>query len=267
MKEKPTFLTTSQFAKLHEVNKRTLHYYDEIDLFSPWEKSENQYRYYDSRQSIDFEYIRMLKELNMSIGEIKKYVQNPNPSDFIKIAGQKIEEIEKQITHLRKTKEILQQKKQFIELCENIFNEEIRLVECEEEHFYVTPFSFSENDLSHIFSYIKNVWGIEQCRMGIGSYIDLEKVRRKDFEYYDGFFTPTPQNISTEHTLLKPKGTYLCGYLKGSWDNLPHLYEKMIAFADENSLTLKGYAFELGLNDFVISSKDDYITQVMIRAE
>ena len=27
-------LTTAQFAKLHEVNKRTLHYYDEIGHFS-----------------------------------------------------------------------------------------------------------------------------------------------------------------------------------------------------------------------------------------
>ena len=103
--------------------------------------------------------------------------------------------------------------------------------------------------------------------MGIGSYISLEKIRRKEFAYYDGLFTPAPQNVSAEDTLLNPKGRYLCGYLKGSWDNLPHLYEKMIAFADENSLTLKGYAFELGLNDFVISSKEEYITQVMIRAE
>ena len=40
-------LTTAQFAKLHEVNKRTLHYYDEIGLFHPLTKAENGYRYYD----------------------------------------------------------------------------------------------------------------------------------------------------------------------------------------------------------------------------
>lgn len=267
MKENPTFLTTSQFAKLHEVNKRTLHYYDEIDLFSPQEKSENQYRYYNSRQSIDFEYIRMLKELHMSISEIKNYVQNPNPADFTAIANEKINEIDQQIAHLEKTKVILQQKKEFIKLCENISTEEIRLIEYEEEYFYVTPFSFSEDDLPHIFSYIKDVWGIEQCRMGIGSYIDIEKVRKKDFDHYDGLFTPAPKNISTENMLTKPSGKYICGYLKGSWDNLPYLYERMLYFADEKHLTLKGYAYEFGLNDFVISSKNDYITQVMIKVE
>lgn len=40
-------MTISQFAKLHKVNKRTLHYYDEIGLFSPSSKGENGYRYYD----------------------------------------------------------------------------------------------------------------------------------------------------------------------------------------------------------------------------
>ena len=33
-------LTTAQFAKLHGVNKRTLHYYDTIGLFSPAPKGK-----------------------------------------------------------------------------------------------------------------------------------------------------------------------------------------------------------------------------------
>ena len=73
-------LTTAQFAKLHEVNKRTLHYYDEIGLFRPLTKAENGYRYYDISQSIDFEYIRMLKELNMSIEEIEALNQPFDPN-------------------------------------------------------------------------------------------------------------------------------------------------------------------------------------------
>ena len=72
-------MTISQFARLHDVNKRTLHYYDEIGLFSPNAKSENGYRLYDFRQNIDFEYIQMLKELRMRIDEIRAY-QRQTPS-------------------------------------------------------------------------------------------------------------------------------------------------------------------------------------------
>ena len=54
-------LTTAQFAKLHNVNKRTLHYYDAIGLFSPNTKGENGYRYYDLSQSLDFEIYSYVK--------------------------------------------------------------------------------------------------------------------------------------------------------------------------------------------------------------
>jgi hypothetical protein len=39
MKKNFKSLTTAQFAKLHGVNKRTLHYYDDIGLFSPRPRS------------------------------------------------------------------------------------------------------------------------------------------------------------------------------------------------------------------------------------
>ena len=85
MKKEMKRLTTAQFAKLHEVNKRTLHYYDDIGLFCPLTKEENGYRYYDISQSIDFEYIRMLKELNMSIAEIADYCKHPAPEKVLQI--------------------------------------------------------------------------------------------------------------------------------------------------------------------------------------
>lgn len=82
MKRNAIKLTTAQFAKLHNVNKRTLHYYDAIGLFSPNTKGENGYRYYDLSQSLDFEYILMLRDLNMSIEEIEQYIKNPTPEKF-----------------------------------------------------------------------------------------------------------------------------------------------------------------------------------------
>ena len=97
MKKQEINLTTAQFAAIHEVNPRTLHYYDSVGLFSPERKGENQYRYYTSRQSIDFEYIRMLKELNMSIRELRSYVQEPGPDKFMELADEKINEINREI--------------------------------------------------------------------------------------------------------------------------------------------------------------------------
>lgn len=267
MKKDKFQLTTAQFAQLHEVNRRTLHYYDTIGLFSPRTKGENKYRYYDTLQSMDFEYIRMLKELNMSIEEIRTYLQNPNATDFIKIADQKMCEIDSQIEKLRKTKSVLKAKKEQLCVCNDFIEDKIEIIDLPEKTYLVVPFDFKEENLKNLFSYVKNSWGIEQCRMGIGSYISIEKAEKGNFEQYDGLFTPALRANNEGTTLVRKKGKYLCGYQRGTWDKIPAMYEKMFAYAKEKKLNLTGYAFETGMNDFAISDSEEYITQIIIKIE
>ena len=70
IKENHTLLTIGQFAKLHEINKKTLMWYDEIGLLKPYCIKENGYRYYNYQQSSTLETILLLRELNMSLEEI-----------------------------------------------------------------------------------------------------------------------------------------------------------------------------------------------------
>lgn len=265
MQRNQTRLTTSQFAELHNVNKRTLHYYDSIGLFSPDEKGENDYRYYNISQSIDFEYIRMLKDLNMSIKEIALYWENPTSDKFIQIAEAKERELTAQIQNLKHTKEALHRMKSRLNFCRTLRDGEIRLVECPEEKLLVLPYDFTDNDVTDAFSYAKEAWSIEQIRMGIGGYISVNKVLNADFEKYDGIFTPALKKTSGQTAITRPKGIYLCGYLKGDWDKLPSMYEKMTAYAADNHLQMTGYAYEMGLNEFAISSQEDYVTEIMIQ--
>lgn len=259
-------MTTAQFAKLHKVNKRTLHYYDNIGLFSPIEKGDNGYRYYDASQSITFEYIRMLKELNMNIEEIADYCKNPTPDKFLKIANLKETEIDLEIQKLKRIKRVLKEKKQQIRLCENLHEQEIRIEECKAEKISVLPYTFLD-DVSKIFAYLEDKWSVEQIRMGIGSFISLDKVINKSFEKYDGIYTYPLGDESDCSTFNRPKGKYLCGYQKGNWDKAPAMYENMIDYARQNNLSLTGYAYEIGLNEFAISSPEEYVTKFMIKIE
>lgn len=267
MKKQETDLTTSQFAAIHQVNPRTLHYYDSVGLFSPEKKGENQYRYYTSRQSIDFEYIRMLKELNMSISEIRSYVQEPGPDKFMKLADEKINEINREIQRLEKIKEVLKIRKEQLEVCSRVDDMLIELKQLPEECFRVIPFDIKEENLKDLFSCAKECWGIEQCRMGIGSYISVDKVREKKFEKYEGVFSPALKAEEGGEILIRKRGLCLCGYQRGIWDKLPELYEKMLAFAEKENLALKGFAFESGMNDFAIADDNDYVTRVVIPVE
>lgn len=261
-------LTVSQFAKLHNVNKRTLHYYDEIGIFSPDYKGDNGYRYYDYMQGVDFEYIKMLKELNMGLDEIKKYIDNPNEEDFKKIAEVKIKEIDQEIMTLNRRREVLEDKLNKLNKCDEVRKKNsIKVIDCEEQKFFYTPFKFEDDDLKQLISHIKDVWTVDEYCKGIGSFVSVEKIQRGEFEEYDGLFIEMLDDIDSKNTIIKLKGKYICAYHMGDWDTLPDFYGEIVKYAEENNLTLVGYSFEIGMNDFAISDMGDYITQIMIRVE
>lgn len=267
MKRNAIKLTTAQFAKLHNVNKRTLHYYDAIGLFSPNTKGENGYRYYDLSQSLDFEYILMLRDLNMSIEEIEQYIKNPTPEKFINFANAKELEIDQQIKRLKSIKKTIQTKKRQIEVSNSLKEGNIEIEECEEERLLFLPYDFCDDDISHVFSYIKDIWSVEQIRMGIGGMISIEKVLANDFSKYDGIYTLALKNVPRKNIFYKPKGEYICCYHKGDWNSLSEAYQKILSFAQERKLKLTGYAYEIGLNEFAISKEEEYVTKIMVKVE
>ena len=43
------------------------------------------------------------------------------------------------------------------------------------------------------------------------------------------------------------------------------MYIKLLEYAKKQHLQLSGYAYEIGLNEFLIAQPDDYITKIAIR--
>lgn len=269
MKNNFAFFTTGEFAKIHHINKRTLHYYDSIGIFSPKHKGENGYRYYTYEQSIELENILALREIGMSIEELKSYINNPNKDDFRKISNTKINELDKTIARLKKLKSILKEKSNMLDICDDIYDGKIEIVQLNEEYLLMTklPMTFENtssllNNSNAIMNHLKSSSEFNNYKKSCGSYISIEKINSKNFEEYDGVFTKVDKKRSTLYT--KKSGQYLRGYSIGDWHKLPSLYKKILTFADENNLSLSGYAFECGLNEFAISGENEYVTQVEI---
>lgn len=254
-------LTTSQFAKLHHVNKRTLHYYDEIGLFSPLYKGDNQYRYYDYSQSIEFEYIRMLKDLHMSLEEIKAYLEHPHMNKFIEIADEKIETIDQEIKKLKNTKIALQKRKQMLEICPNIKDGDILIKEHHQDYILTTSTTLQEDPT--ILKHLKELQETSPYQESCGSFISVEKIMNHIYDDYDGFFIPTRNKNS--NMIVRPSGQYIFAYSVGDWNKLPALYEKIHHYINAHHIELTGYAYERGLNEIAIKHMNDYITEIMIQ--
>lgn len=89
MKEKNYLYTSGEFAKLTGINKRTLHYYNNIGLFSPEIIEKNGYHYYTCFQFARLELIFILRKIGLSIDEIREYVTGPSDESFSQIMEKK----------------------------------------------------------------------------------------------------------------------------------------------------------------------------------
>ena len=79
---KNLFIFFRGICKLTGVNKRTLHYYNEIGLFRPEIIGENGYHYYTCFQFTELELILTLRKIGLSIDEIKDYSSRPSDESF-----------------------------------------------------------------------------------------------------------------------------------------------------------------------------------------
>ena len=264
--------TAGQFARLHHLNKRTLHYYDDIGLFSPAYKGKNGYRYYTYRQSAELESILALRELNMSIGEINEYLNKPTAQGFISLSEKKIVEIEDTIRNLENLQNVLKKKQDMLRLCMEVEDGQIDLINCEEEYVFITPLSSEAQqgefmDMPTLLEHLQKTWDLSKYKTSCGSILSVEKIRQGEFEIYDGLYTQLESPVRVEGFYRKPEGTYLRGICTGSWDRLPGLYSRMLAFAEEHGLRITGYAYEIGMNEIAVSDTDQYVTQVTILTE
>lgn len=68
--------TVKEIAKLTGISVRTLHYYDEIELFTPTMKSETGYRLYGDEALETLQQILFFREFDIPLKEIKSIMEN-----------------------------------------------------------------------------------------------------------------------------------------------------------------------------------------------
>ncbi len=116
------YLSVSEMAKIHNISRQTLIYYDKIDLFKPIKVDENGYRLYSFNQIPYLREICYLKSAGIKLEYIKKHIENRNLNtsiallryhkDYIKEEIQKMSVIYDSIVNRLNTYEKVEDKSQ-----------------------------------------------------------------------------------------------------------------------------------------------------------
>ena len=272
MKEQSKLLTIGQFAALHGINKKTLMWYDETGLFKPAAiNPENGYRCYTYRQSPLLETILLLRELDVSINEIREFMKNRSAGNMKCLLDEKITELDQNILHLQAVRKTLCNHRQNMETLLHMDLEEISIVD-KEERCLVTV------DIGKDVTFEEEVEMITaetaKYRLGrlhdasYGSMIPVGSLQDGSFDNYTKLFIEIPIQIpflpQQKGLHLQPKGKYLRAFHKGGWDRLPLRYRQILNYAGRQGLVLSGFSYEKGINETVIDRMEDYILQIEI---
>ncbi len=260
--------TIGQFAKLHEINKKTLMWYDEIGILKPAVIKENGYRYYCFQQSSVLETILMLRELNVSISEIQDFLKNRSASSLEILLADKVKDLDDTISYLRSLRAIMNKKRWNMSAIRNLDISEFSIVEKPETHYLVTvPISHDtpfEQEIEMVVAETKKYQLRRLHDASYGAILPVENLYCGNLNSYSALYIELPFSTHREGLHVQPKGKYLRAFCKGDWDNLPRRYMEILAYAKENNLQFYGFAYEKGINELVIDTLDDYITQIEI---
>lgn len=263
------YLTTGEFAKIVGVTKHTLFHYDEIGVFSPEIKGDNEYRYYSVFQVEPFYVISALKELGMSLKEIKNYLDVREPEKLIELFDKQEKEIDKKIKHLIAIKQLISQKSQATKSLFYMDTNKIILKEENKELLIITEALPSTDDRSLAVSYANHIKNCNRNNITApyttGQMISLNNIIKENYITYSYFHTKISLNCKVvSETYSKAKGRYLIAYHTG-YNTIDITYKKMLNFAKENNLKLGDYFFEDAiLDELSVDGYENFVVKISI---
>ena len=269
MNRKKYLYSSGEFAKFTGINKRTLHYYNDIGLFSPEVIGENGYHYYTCFQFAQLELILTLRKIGLSIDEIRTYVTKPSDASFTQMMQQKKKLIDESISQLLSAQAFLEQKAERLRLGMHSKDGTIEICDLPERKIILSsPISgkYDEADFSIAAEFSLRLKKLFHLYDNFGSCIPIDSIYQNDFYSYEAFFAYCPPAFDTYDVIL-PAGKYLRAFCIGEWNKLPDIYRTILSYAAEHNLRLTGHAYEEGLNEMSISDRSDYITMITIKCD
>ena len=268
MDKKSRLLTIGQFAAMHGINKKTLMWYDEVGLFRPAAvNSQNGYRYYSYQQSQTLETILLLREMGVSVKEIKAFMQERSAASMEKLLGEKIEELDREISHKKAVRETLAKHRRNMQTLLSMDLEEISIVEKKGRRLVTVELSADtsfEKAVEMITDETKKYQLSYLHDASYGSMIAVESLYAGNFEDYPSLFIEIPFPIRRSGLHVQPAGTYLRAFYRGPWEDMDIRYREILSYAEKQGMTFYGFSYEVVLNENVVEREEDAIVQIEI---
>ena len=267
------YFSTGEFAKLANVSKQTLIYYDKSDIFSPVYKDENNFRYYSLSQFETLDTLISLREIGVPLEEIKAYLRNKDIESLAELFKKKNELIKKQINKLKN-------------ISNKIENKSLKLEKAIKQQLIIEPY-FKSCDLTYILisrvdsddykkimlkiiEFINHYKEKEVFDNGnsIGGIIKKENILSGKCNNISAVYIMVNSKIIADDVSVKSKGIYAYINHRGGYDTTHISYKKLIDFIENSGYEIVGDAYENELIGYLSArSQEEYLIELSIQVQ
>lgn len=244
-------LSIGKMAEMNHLTVATLRLYDEMGLLVPrFTDPDTGYRYYDIAQNARLDMIAYMKELGMSLAEIRDVLQKEDITLVETILVKKNEQLHEQMRLLRARHNAVERAIASIERYRKSPRRGTTALEyIDRRYIWGQPCcgNFYEKD---ILAYEKELLAlrkalVEQGFSQVHSYNIGTSIRKEDFE--QGRFLPQETFVFVDHrdkelfsgVKVLDSGMFACVYLDRYEDELKYA-EKLLKYCEEQGWTICG---------------------------
>lgn len=264
------FFTIGEISKLFNINKKTLRYYDEIDLFKPsYVDKNNKYRYYSIDQFECLETIQYMKELGLTLNKIKYHLNTLNLNSIIDSLEYQNQIIEEKIDELKNMQHSINKKiSQIKDATQRDILNQIRELDFNQRCVIEYREKISYKDVELLVRKLAQVSSYKVCLTygDVGISVSKKNLENQFYEEYDSAFMMVEEGLY-EKELIKifPKAKYLSIRYNGYHEDAPKYYKKLRKYIDENNYEIIDDSIEIQLVDpSLITCESEMVTEIQI---
>ncbi|WP_196593289.1 MerR family transcriptional regulator [Pectinatus sottacetonis] len=273
--ERDDYFTSGELASLYKIPKQTLLYYDRIGLLKPEFIGSNGYRHYNITQYLTLEIILNLRKLDIPIIEIKSYIANRSPENFLKLIEKKDQECQKNIADLQKVHRSLSLVKENTLRINKVIFDQIFLTYEPAKTLCLTLINEKQkgkNIIKMIARHVYKVFSKDQFKeKNVGWIINKKDFFSGIYNKSTAFYSVYDQNcLPLKPPLsIRPAGLYLTLTVKGTYyQNAPQAMLKLQKFMQVNNMYPVSNIFVIPLeNHWLTAHTKEYINKIILQVD
>lgn len=264
------YYTSGELAKLFDLPKQTMFYYDKMGLLVPEFVAENGYRYYSMSQYLTLEIILFLRRLDISVPAIKKFLEHRSKEGLLALLDEKESDCRKTITEMEAVIHAIEKYRSRITRVHSLPLDRVLLQNFPECAMYVTPIPPEKRGgfaaIAVRAKHVRDAFADSYCKdRPTGWVIAKDDFFAQRFRHASAVVTKAETRDTAN--FIREEGLYCSILLKGSYFfRCRDAYEELNSFMRRNSLVPAGDVFLFPIVSYwAVDDPGEYINSLTIK--